>query len=151
MEFLVFEFLHGASRPVTGHHWRESGSVFFIPPVGYLYTWIWSPWAFSRLRQQVFWKGRKWYLLLKYFFFILLKKKTTEGVGGIFMGFLMLYYKFCSNFSHFSCRHFYGLAFSVLLILMNHELVRRETQTGYGRASFNQASQNVNNLIKGHF
>ena len=46
MKFPVFQFVPIASCPVTGHHWEESDSVFFSPPIRCLYTCIRPPWAF---------------------------------------------------------------------------------------------------------
>lgn len=38
--FSAFHLWAAASHPVTGCHWEESGSTFFAPSVGYLYTGI---------------------------------------------------------------------------------------------------------------
>ena len=37
MEFPASHYVPFASCPLTGHHWEESGPVFFIPPFRHIY------------------------------------------------------------------------------------------------------------------
>ena len=39
----MFEFLPISLCLFTGHHWENSGSTCFTPPIRYLYTLTWSP------------------------------------------------------------------------------------------------------------
>jgi len=44
----MFQLLPIASSSVTGHHWEESGSIFFIPLASGFYKHWWDlPWATS--------------------------------------------------------------------------------------------------------
>ena len=49
MELHLFQFVPIASSPVTGHHWKEPGSVLFTPSLHFrnLHTLKRSLWAFA--------------------------------------------------------------------------------------------------------